>query len=286
MFLEKSRADYRIAIYVRESRDEDGENFETIETQRDLLIDFVSRNNLGNIHKIYMDDNVSGAGFEREGLKELKQDIENGFVNLVVIKDLSRLGRNNAQTLLFLDYLEEQGVRVISSDGRYDSEKDNETVGIETWYNERFLRDISRKVRANLLHKINRGEYLSSAPFAYKKSEKRKNHLCIDESTAYIVREIFELYKKGFGYSAISKILNDKGYPSPSSRNGVKGGKWNHVAVRRILCNRVYIGDTVQRVSEKISFKSIINNRLTLLLDSKHSLVLHYSVISFRLQLL
>ena len=69
MFLEKSRADYRIAIYVRESRDEDGENFETIETQRDLLIDFVSRNNLGNIHKIYMDDNVSGLDLKGKALK-------------------------------------------------------------------------------------------------------------------------------------------------------------------------------------------------------------------------
>ncbi len=129
----------KIGVYVRESRDDNQENFETIETQRDLLIDYVQKNSMGKLVKVYVDDNVSGAGFERRGIEELKQDVSAGNIDMVVIKDLSRLGRNNAKTLLFLDYLEENRVRVVTFDGKYDSLRDNETVGIETWYNERYI---------------------------------------------------------------------------------------------------------------------------------------------------
>lgn len=127
---------YKIGIYVRESRDDNEENYETIETQRDLLIDFIQKEKLGKLYRVYIDDNVSGSGFVREGLENLKTDVVSGKINLLVVKDLSRLGRNNAKTLLFLDFLEEYGIRVITFDGRYDSIKDNDTVGIETWFNE------------------------------------------------------------------------------------------------------------------------------------------------------
>ncbi len=254
---------YHIGIYVRQSRDENDENLETIETQKRLLIDYVLRNRLGTIYKTYIDDNVSGAGFERSALEELKKDVLACNINLVVLKDLSRLGRNNAKTLLFLDFLEEYGVRVITSDGRYDSVKDNETVGIETWYNERYIRDISKKIRANLRFKIEQGEYIGNAPYGYVKSVNEKNKLVVDNRTAPVVREIFNLYKKGHGYAAITNILNEKAYPSPSSKNSdIPITPWNQVAVQRILCNRVYIGDTVQGVSEKISFKNKKTRRL------------------------
>ena len=145
---------YRVGIYVRESRDDNEENFETIETQRDLLVDFVSRKRYGEIYRVYIDDNVSGSLFERDGIEQLKADIFAKNINLLVAKDLSRLGRNNAKTLLFLDFLEENGVRVITFDGKYDSAQDNDTVGIETWFNERYVRDISKKIKANLRFKI------------------------------------------------------------------------------------------------------------------------------------
>ncbi len=259
----KPDINYHIGIYVRQSRDENDENLETIETQKRLLIDFVARNKLGTIYKTYVDDNVSGAGFERPALDELKKDVLACNVNLIVLKDLSRLGRNNAKTLLFLDFLEEYGVRVITSDGRYDSIKDNETVGIDTWFNERYVRDISKKIRANLRFKIEQGEYIGNAPYGYVKSINEKNKLVVDTRTAHVVKEIFNLYKKGYGYAAIANILNEKGYPSPSSKNSdIPITPWNQVSVQRILCNRVYIGDTVQGVSEKISFKNKKTRRL------------------------
>lgn len=259
----KPDINYHIGIYVRQSRDDNEENIETIETQRKLLVDFVMRYNLGTIYKTYVDDNVSGSGFERHALDELKRDVLACNINLVLLKDLSRLGRNNAKTLMFLDFLEEYGVRVITIDGRYDSLKDNDTVGIDTWFNERYIRDISRKIRANLRFKIEQGEYVGNAPYGYVKSANEKNKLIVDSRTAPVVKDIFNLYKKGYGYSAISDLLNKEGYPSPSSKNSdIPITPWNPVAVQRILCNRVYIGDTVQGVSEKVSFKTKKTRRL------------------------
>lgn len=245
----------RIGIYVRESRDDNGEEYETIETQRDLLLDFVKKERLGQIAAVYIDDNVSGSVFERDGINLLQEDVKSGRLDMLLIKDLSRLGRNNAKTLLFLDFLEEYGVRVITYDRRYDSFKDNDTVGIETWYNERYVRDISRKIRANLRYKIEKGEYIGHPPFGYKKSESIHNRLEIDENQAGTVRYIYRLYREGYGYGAISKLLTQKGYPPPIKR-------WNSATVQRILTSRAYLGDTVQGVSERLSFKSKKARRL------------------------
>lgn len=245
-----------IGIYVRISRDDNGENHESIENQRDMLLEHASEKQLGRVYGIYIDDNVSGSAFEREGLNRLKKDISAGRIDLVLLKDLSRLGRNNAKTLQMIDFLEERGVRLLTADGRYDSLVDNDTVGIETWVNERYVRDISRKIRSCLRFKIQRGEYLGRAPFGYKKSGIEKNRLVIDENEAYIVRMIYDLYLSGYGYSSISKYLEERGYRAP------KGEGWNRITVRRILCSRVYIGDTVQGVSEKVSFKSKKTRRL------------------------
>ena len=97
---------YKIGIYVRESRDDSDGYSDTIETQIGLLVDFLKKTSIGELYKIYVDNNVSGTVFDREGINELKQDIINGNITLLLIKDLSRLGRNNAKTLIFLDFLE------------------------------------------------------------------------------------------------------------------------------------------------------------------------------------
>jgi DNA invertase Pin-like site-specific DNA recombinase len=136
----KAQVADRIGIYVRESRDDYGEKHETIETQRELLVDYACRHGLGQVCSIYEDDNVSGSGFERAGIERLREDVLTGRIDLLLVKDLSRLGRNNAKTLQFLDFLEEYGVRVLSSDGRYDSRLGDDLVGIETWANERYIR--------------------------------------------------------------------------------------------------------------------------------------------------
>lgn len=246
----------RIGIYVRESRDDNEKNIETIETQRDLLLEYVARNGLGIIIAIYMDDNVSGSSFDRDGINRLKVDVEAKRLDIVLVKDLSRLGRSNSKTLLFLDFLEENGVRVITYDNRYDSKRDDDMVGIETWANERYVRDISRKIRASLRFKIEKGEYIGHAPYGYRKSQTVKNTLEVDPENAEKVRRIFMLYRQGYGYSSIAHLLNDRGILPPLS------SKWSGTAIRRILCNSVYTGETVQGISEKISFKSRKTRRL------------------------
>ncbi|HEY8350613.1 MAG TPA: recombinase family protein [Clostridiales bacterium] len=246
----------RVAVYARISRDDNKENFESIENQRDMLLAYTEANKLGKVAAVYMDDNVSGSAVQRPGLDRMKEDILKGMIDVVLVKDLSRLGRNNAATLQLIDFFEEHGVRVVTADGRFDSLVDSDMVGIETWVNERYVRDISRKIRAALRFKIQKGEYLGKAPFGYRKSGTEKNRLVADESEAHIVMLIYRLYLSGMGYTAISKYLEEKGYASPQNRG------WNRITVRRILSSRVYIGDTVQGVSEKVSFKSKKTRRL------------------------
>ncbi len=245
-----------IGIYVRISRDENGENFETVENQRELLLEYAGSRQLGEVFAVYTDDNVSGSAFERKGLARLRDDVLAGRINILLLKDLSRLGRNNSKTLQWIDFLEEYGIRILTADGRYDSLLDNDTVGIETWANERYIRDISRKIRSCLHFKIRRGEYLGKAPFGYKKSDNEKNRLVIDDTEAETVKLIYRLYRSGLGYTAVADRLNSGGRPSPG------GMGWNRISVRRVLCSDVYIGNTVQGVSEKISFKSKKTRRL------------------------
>ena len=247
---EETRETDRVAVYARISRDDNRENFESIENQRDMLLAHAEANGLGTVTAVYMDDNVSGSAVHRPGLDRMKEDILKGMIDVVLVKDLSRLGRNNAATLQLIDFFEENGVRVVTADGRFDSLVDSDMLGIETWVNERYVRDISRKIRAALRFKIQKGEYLGKAPFGYRKSGAEKNRLVIDEQEAHVVRRIYSLYLSGMGYTAISKYLDEKGYASPGDRG------WNRITVRRILSSRVYIGDTVQGVSEKVSFKS------------------------------
>jgi len=252
----QDRGKCSIGIYVRISRDDYGENLETIENQRQLLLDFIDKKQLGHVYSIYTDDNVSGSAFEREGLSRLKEDVLSGSINLLLLKDLSRLGRNNAKTLQWIDFMEEYGIRILTADGRYDSLLDNETLGIETWANERYIRDISRKIRSCLRFKIERGEYLGNAPFGYRKSDSERNKLVRCEQEAETVRLIYSLYRSGLGYTSIARILDERGILSPG------GKEWNRMCVRRILLSRVYVGDTVQGISEKISFKSKKTRRL------------------------
>lgn len=252
----KQPKETKIGIYARESRDDNEKNYETIETQRDLLLGYAARNIEGRVVAVYMDDNVSGSSFDREGLNQLKEDVLNHRLDILLIKDLSRLGRSNSKTLYFLDFLEENGVRVITCDNRYDSMQNDDLVGIETWFNERYVRDISRKIRASLRFKIEKGEFVGRAPYGYRKAKDSKNKLEPDPALAENVRQIFRLYRQGYGYASIAAMLNERSVPPPA------GTDWSGTAVRRILCSRVYTGSAVQGVSEKLSFKSRKTRRL------------------------
>ncbi|ABW19385.1 recombinase family protein [Alkaliphilus oremlandii] len=238
--------------YSRISRDEDKENYDAIITQNKIINEY-SITEIGyKVVRIFEDDNISGYTFIRPGLDELKALIEAGQVDILLMKDLSRLGRHNAKTLLFLEYLEEYDVRLILINDNYDSSTDDDDIiGIKTWYNERYIKDISRKIKSNLKMKQKTDGLITKVYFGYERDPDNKHGLIIDEEAASIVQKIFQLYIAGNGGRIIANILQDEGIPTPSRYQYNKTGKmisgsiadtWTGTHVMRIIKNDVYIG--------------------------------------------
>jgi len=237
--------------YVRISRDEDGKR-ESIGTQKKLVCDYAVEQDI-DILKVFEDNNISGYSFEREGLAELKKLIEVKKVDILIAKDLSRIGRHNAKTLLFLDYLDDHGVRLVLLNDNYDSKVDDDTtIGIKTWYNEMYLKDLSRKIKANIRQKQKEG--LVIVPhYGYMKDPCNPKKIVIDHDVADTIRLIFQLYISGLGCNKISHYLNDNQIETPSIHKMKKFGfgwkpdwtqkeLWYASSIKRILTNDAYIG--------------------------------------------
>lgn len=274
--------------YSRISRDEDKENYEAIITQNNIIKEYSLSKIDYPVLKIFEDDNVSGYTFNRDGLNELKKLIELGEVDILLTKDLSRIGRHNAKTLLFLEYLEEYNVRLILIHDNYDSNKDeDDIIGIKTWYNERYVKDISKKIKANLTSKQKEGGLITKVPYGYIRNPSNKHRLIVDEEAANLVKRIFKLYIDGYGGRKIAGILNDEGVLTPSKYAYVKTGKkisgsiaerWNGTHVIRIIKNDVYIGNLRCKKTQRKK----INGR-SLLLDEVENIVYedyHEAIIS------
>lgn len=249
--MKKSNEEKRVVIYCRESRDDYGENYERIETQRDLLIKYCKGHGYTNIVDIIMDDDKSGTDFSR--FDDIRNRAKNKEIDVIVFKNSARLGRNQRESLEFVEYLEEQGVEIIFEDEQYNEEM----FGLYAWFNERRARDDSKNIRRNLKHKIEEGDLLVKAIYGYDKVGKQ---LVINQETAPVVQEIFELYSKSWGYKKIATHLNKKGIPTPSQARNFANSKqtlnWKAQHIVRILDDRRYIGDYVGGRTEKLSFKS------------------------------
>lgn len=244
--------------YVRISRDEDKENYESIINQKNVITDYAALNNY-SLQRIYEDDNVSGYTFDRPALNSLIRDMEEGKIDIVIAKDLSRIGRHNALTLLFIEQIRKLDKRLIlinEGNGGYDTSKDSDDIiGIKTWYNELYVKDISRKIKSHLKIKQKEGKLLIREYFGYKKNTSNTGvTLVIDEDVAPIIRRIFKLYIEGNGYRKLAQILNEENHPTPSQvlrLNYEKEGKiykgsvskeWDATLVQRILKDDIYIG--------------------------------------------
>jgi len=154
--------------YCRISKDEDRKNYATILSQQAIISYYVESRG-GKIAKWYIDDNISGYGLDRPAFNEMLDDLGNGTINGVASKDLSRVGRHNALVLLFLQNLKEVNKQLIAIDDNYDSFRDDDDViGIKTWYNERYVKDISKKIKSNIQNKMREGKYMSALlPYGY-----------------------------------------------------------------------------------------------------------------------
>jgi DNA invertase Pin-like site-specific DNA recombinase len=262
--------DYKVGIYIRLSReDEEKEKYqesESIGNQRILLMQYIRQNKLNFISE-YVDDGVSGTSFDRPGFNKMIADIESGKINMVITKDLSRLGRNYVQSGLYIEnYFPEHEVRFVAIldniDTAYDS-SNNDIAPFKSILNEMYAKDTSKKINSVLQSKRNNGEYLGTAPYGYKKDPENKYHLIIDEEAANVVKEIFEKYLAGFGTMQIADYLSKKKIPIPSDYNkrkrGTKSltyGLWQQSTVRFILSNEIYTGTVIQGKRKKVSFKS------------------------------
>ena len=244
----------KVWLYYRLSRDEDAE-LNSLNNQRNILVEYANTNNHEIVGESF-DDNVSGMHFNREGISKIYEQVENKAIEAIIVKDLSRLGRHRTQTAMFIDYLREHDVRVLSVTENIDTsnEDDDLMIGFKGIFNDMYARDISKKIRAGYKQKQKNGIVIT-VPLGYFK-DKNTNEIVIVEEEAEIVRKIFDLYLSGYGLKAIAKKLNDEGIKSPqyyqnkmynkklpSNKPEITGRYlWVNTTVKRILQNEFYIG--------------------------------------------
>lgn len=271
----KSHNSFLAAIYLRLSSD-DGDKAESdsIRNQRSLLQDFVSKHSELSLIEEYVDDGYSGANFERPAFQRMMEDVRNHKINCIIVKDLSRFGRNYIETGRYLEKIfPVLGVRFIAVNDHYDSadtknDADQIIVPFKNLINDAYCRDISMKIRSQLEIKRKKGEFTGSyASYGYAKDPVDKNHLVIDEYAAEIVRFIFNMKMDGYSADRIAMKLNEMGVFTPMEYKrscgfnytcgfrSYKDAKWCATSVLRILKNELYVGTMVQGKTRKINYK-------------------------------
>ena len=252
--------EYKVGIYLRLSKDDSNtKESESIISQRSYIMNYLNENNY-ILCKEYVDDGISGTTFDRPGLEELLLDIKNKKINLVVTKDLSRLGRNNGKMSILLDeYFVKYNVRFIAINDNYDNfnNETTELVWLKNGINEMYALDISKKVKSSLKTRKKQGLYTGwKAPYGYKRSNKDYHKLIPDKNASLIVRKIFDLALKN-NYSQIARILNNENIETPSSYANISymHPEWSPTTIKEILTNQTYLGHTVQGKRKKISYK-------------------------------
>lgn len=271
---EKASA-FHTGIYVRLSVEDNGKkDADSIENQQVLLTEYVDSRPYLILTDIYVDNGYTGTDFDRPEFVRLLDDVRSGKINCIVVKDLSRLGRNYVEAG---DYIEKVfpflGVRFIAVNDNYDSDSlsssDELGASLKNVVNDVYAKDISRKVGTAMKQKRLRGEYIGNyAPYGYLKDPQDKNHLIIDSEIAPFVVEIFEMRARGDGINTIARALNERDIPSPGrlryergiiTNNNKKGSAlpWNRHVLSDLLRNVVYIGNLAQGRSSSCLYKGI-----------------------------
>ncbi|MDY4906904.1 MAG: recombinase family protein [Oscillospiraceae bacterium] len=253
----------KVWLYYRLSRDED-EELNSLNNQRRIIYNFA----VSNGHEVVgesFDDNVSGMHFNREGIEKIYEVVEAGKIEAIIVKDLSRLGRHRTQTALFIDYLREHDVRVLSATENIDTfnENDDLIIGFKGLVNDFYARDGSRRVRTGYRQKQKEG-IVTIPPFGYFKDKNTKKVVVVEEA-AETVRLIFSAYVGGSGMKAIARTLNEQRRKTPAlmqmellnkrlpnTQDGIlKKYLWDATMVARILRDESYIGTLICHKSER-----------------------------------
>lgn len=255
--------------YLRLSREEakNGES-SSIKNQRDIITSYCKSHGITLLH-VFTDDGWSGGNFDRPGFQEMMRELEKGKVNMVITKDLSRLGRDMRESSYYAEqFFPEHGIRYLTIADNFDTEHENVMAPFQFAMNEVYLRDGSRKVKDVLRNKRENGQYCCCPPYGYKKEPTNKNHLIPDEITAPVVQRVFARAAKGDSCRTIAMELNRDGVIPPlkyrvlyrdefSDEGAARASDvWNYTTVKRILKNRVYLGHTILGKSRKASVKS------------------------------
>lgn len=260
---------FRVGLYIRLSREDgDKEESSSVTNQREILKRYVSEQENFFIVKEYVDDGYTGTNFDRPGFKRMIEDIEAGIIDTVITKDLSRLGRERLGVGHYTEiYFPEHNVRYIALLDNIDTYFDagmNDMAPFKGVINDMYVRDISKKIRSSLIERKKAGNFLGvTAPYGYQKDPNNKFHLIINEKEAEVVKRVFRLYLEGNGLTRIAQILTKDGILVPGesrdigkTRRTALYSSWKQTTIRRILDNRVYLGELVQFKRRKINYKS------------------------------
>ena len=271
---------FKVAMYLRLSQDDEkyDKDFKaesnSISNQRLQIQDYINRNDNMELVGEYVDDGYSGINFERPAFKEMMENVITGSINCIVVKDLSRFGRDYIDCGRYLQRVfPSLDIRFIALNDNYDSFTASETeknlvIPFKNFINDNYCRDTSAKVRSVCKVKRKQGQFISNyAPYGYEKDEEDKHKIVIDKEVEYVVRKIFSMKLEGYSSYSIAKHLSDNGIPSPMEHKKAKGiryktgfctkavANWDTPAVNRILTNEVYIGTLQQGKREKINYK-------------------------------
>ncbi len=269
MYLEISDPmDYHVALYIRLSKEDESEGpSQSVTNQKSLLEEFVKQHRL-SVYDTYIDDGWSGTNFDRPDFQRMIADIEAKKVNMVITKDLSRLGRDYIMTGHYMErYFPERRVRYISLLDGIDTGVEssaNDITPFRAIMNDMYAKDISKKIKSVKRDKQRKGQFIGGKPmYGYKMHPTEKNKIVIDEEVAPIVRRIFAMALDGMSCRKIATTLNEEGVPTPATYCGWKVGKpgpytglWSSERISDMLQNETYIGNMVQGRQVKISYKS------------------------------
>ena len=269
MYLEISNPmDYHVALYIRLSKEDENEGpSQSVQNQESLLREFVQQHRL-SVFDTYVDDGWSGTSFDRPSFQRMIGDIETKKVNMVITKDLSRLGRDYIMTGHYMErYFPEHRVRYISLLDGIDTGVDstaNDITPFRAIMNDMYAKDISKKIKSVKHDKQRKGQFIGGKPvFGYRMHPTEKNRIVVDEKAAPIVQRIFAMALEGVSCRQIAVQLNEANIPPPSvyaglkqARQGVYTGLWSSERISNMLQNETYIGNIVQGRMVKISYKS------------------------------
>lgn len=269
--MEQSKYEFSAACYCRLSKDDENDGTSvSIETQQQILSDFCNENHIP-IFNFYCDDGFTGTNFDRPSYRRMMADIDKGLINTIIVKDLSRFGRNYIEVGKHIEEIfPEKGVRFIAIGDDVDTEKDNMDLDLllpmKNIFNQFYPADCSRKTRQALKAKALKGEFIgSTAAYGYRKASFDKHILEIDDYTAPIVERIFRMAAyENCGCNKIARILTAEKIMTPMAYAAKMSGRtynknpfdWNLTTVYKMIENKVYLGHTVNCRKKKVSFKS------------------------------